>query len=112
SILNISSISGIIGGPGQAHYSASKAGIIGLTKALARELAGRNITVNALAPGFIDTEMTRDLNRDYKATIVKNIVLGRFGTSEEVARVAVFMLSDAASYITGQVIRVDGGLAM
>jgi 3-oxoacyl-[acyl-carrier protein] reductase len=112
SILNIVSVSGIIGNPGQVNYSASKAGMIGLTKALAKELASRNITVNALALGLIDTEMTRALTEEYKATTLGNIPLGRFGTTEEVARIASFLLSDEARYITGQVIQVDGGLAM
>jgi 3-oxoacyl-[acyl-carrier protein] reductase len=111
SILNIASISGIIGLPGQTNYSAAKAGVIGFTKALAKELASRNITVNALALGFIDTDMTRSLAEEYRSTIVKGIPLGRFGTTEETAKIAAFLLSDDARYITGQVIQVDGGLA-
>ena len=111
-ILNITSISGIVGMPGQANYAASKAGIIGFTKALAKEVAGRNITVNALALGLIDTEMTASLPVEYRSKMADAIPLRRFGTAEEVARIASFLLSDAARYITGQVIQVDGGLAM
>jgi 3-oxoacyl-[acyl-carrier protein] reductase len=112
SILNITSISGIVGSSGQTNYSASKAGMIGLTKALAKELASRNITVNALALGLIDTEMTRSLDEEFRSKILKGIPLGRFGTTEEIARIAAFLLSQEAGYITGQVIQVDGGLAI
>lgn len=112
SILNISSVSGIVGNPGQVNYSASKAGMIGLTKSLARELAGRNITVNALALGLIETEMTQGMPEEYRTRTLQSIPLGRLGTVTEVARIAAFLLSDSARYITGQVIQVDGGLAM
>jgi 3-oxoacyl-[acyl-carrier protein] reductase len=112
SILNISSISGVVGMLGQSNYSASKAGMIGLTKSLAKEVASRNITVNALAPGMIETEMTGEMNADFREKIIANVPLGRFGNVSEVADIACFMLSDSARYITGQVIQADGGLAM
>src|SRR5512135_918309 len=106
SILNISSISGLTGIAGQANYSASKAGLIGLTKALAREVASRNVTVNALALGMIATDMTGALTEEYKAKVISSIPLGRLGNVEEVAAIVAFLLSDHARYITGQVIQV------
>ena len=109
-IINISSIAGIIGNPGQANYSASKAGVIGLTKAVAKELGSRGINCNAIAPGFIDTEMTEKLPK--KEELVKAIPLGHVGKVEDVAELALFLASDKAAYITGEVIRVDGGLAI
>ncbi|OYT72989.1 MAG: beta-ketoacyl-ACP reductase [Chloracidobacterium sp. CP2_5A] len=111
-ILNISSISGVVGMAGQTNYSAAKAGMIGFTKALAKEVASRAITVNALALGLIETEMTEALGAEYRAKRLQEIPLGRFGTATEVARIAAFLLSDDARYITGQVIQADGGLAM
>lgn len=112
SILNISSISGVVGMLGQSNYSASKAGMIGLTKSLAKEVASRKITVNALAPGMIETEMTSEMNADFREKIVAAIPLGRLGSVQEIADIACFLLSDSARYITGQVIQADGGLAM
>lgn len=112
SILNISSISGVVGMLGQTNYSASKAGMIGLTKALAKEIASRKITVNALALGLIETEMAQDMNAEYREKILAQIPLGRLGNVQEVAEIACFLLSDSAKYITGQVIQPDGGLAM
>jgi len=111
-IVNISSISGIMGNAGQTNYSASKAGIIGLTKALAREVAARNITVNAVAPGFVLTDLTANLPEELTQKLKDNIPLGRWGTVEDVAQAAAFLASDEASYITGHVLTVDGGLAM
>lgn len=111
-IINISSIVAVMGNAGQANYIASKAGLIGLTRALAQELASRNITVNAIAPGFIETDMTASLSEDVQAKYKERIPLGRFGTSEDVADAVAFLASDRAAYITGQTLRVDGGMVM
>ena len=111
-IINISSVVGISGNAGQTNYSASKAGIIGFTKSLAKEIASRNILVNAVAPGFIETNMTDVLKGDVKQEIAKNIPLKRMGTTQDVANVVKFLASDDSSYITGQVINVDGGMLM
>jgi 3-oxoacyl-[acyl-carrier protein] reductase len=112
SILNISSISGVVGMLGQSNYSASKAGMIGLTKSLAKEVASRKITVNALAPGMVDTDIVSEMNAEFREKILAQIPLGRFATIDETAEIACFLLSDSARYITGQVIQADGGLAM
>ncbi|MGI6331958.1 MAG: 3-oxoacyl-[acyl-carrier-protein] reductase [Zhaonellaceae bacterium] len=111
-IINISSVIGLIGNPGQTNYGAAKAGVIGFTRSVAKEVAGRNILVNAIAPGYIATDMTNKLPENLKETILSNIPLGRIGTAEEVAQVALFLASPAASYITGQTIVVDGGMVM
>lgn len=111
-IVNIASVVGLIGNPGQANYVASKAGVIGFTKAMARELASRNITVNAVAPGFIETSMTQKLDDKQRELLLKNIPLGRMGKPEDIARVVGFLCSPEADYITGQVIAVDGGMTM
>ncbi|MDE5803524.1 MAG: 3-oxoacyl-[acyl-carrier-protein] reductase [Lachnospiraceae bacterium] len=111
-IINISSVTGVMGNAGQANYCASKAGVIGLTKSAARELGSRGITVNAVAPGFIETEMTESLPETVKTALTEQILLKRTGTAKEVAEVVAFLASDAAGYITGQVISVDGGMAV
>lgn len=111
-IVNISSVVGIIGNAGQANYVASKAGIIGLTKSNAKEFASRNINVNAVAPGFIETDMTKKLTQQQRESYLNFVPLKRFGTPEDVAKVVAFLCSDDANYITGQVISVDGGMAM
>ncbi len=111
-IINISSIIGIVGNIGQANYAASKAGIIGFTKAVARELASRRITVNAVAPGYIDTDMTAQLKEGVRNEILKNIPLGRLGAANDVASVCLFLASPEADYITGQTLSVDGGMAI
>jgi 3-oxoacyl-[acyl-carrier protein] reductase len=111
-IINITSVIGLIGNAGQTNYAASKAGLIGFTKSLARELASRNITVNAIAPGFITTDMTSGLSDEIKKTIQSQIPLGKTGTPEDVANTVAFLASAEANYITGQVICVDGGMVM
>ena len=111
-IINISSVSGVMGNAGQANYCASKAGVIGLTKSVARELGSRGITSNAVAPGFIETEMTDVLSDDVKKSMGEQIPLKRFGQTKDIAETVAFLASDLAGYITGQVIQVDGGMAM
>lgn len=111
-IINISSVIGLIGNAGQCNYAASKAGLIGFTQSAARELASRGITVNALAPGFIQTDMTAELNETMKAELLKRIPLGSFGEAEDIAGTALFLAGPAARYITGQVLTVDGGMVM
>ncbi|NBK96496.1 MAG: 3-oxoacyl-[acyl-carrier-protein] reductase [Clostridia bacterium] len=112
SIINMASVIGLVGNIGQANYAASKAGIIGLTKASAKELAARGIRVNAIAPGFIDTEMTQILSDDVKAKIMESIPLKQFGSVEDVANMVVFLASDKSRYVSGQVLNVDGGMVM
>lgn len=109
-IINIASVSGMMGNPGQANYSSAKAGLIGLTKTVAKELAGRNITCNAIAPGFIATDMTMSLSEKVKEMAVEMIPLKRMGQPEDVAKLAAFLASDDSAYITGEVIKIDGGL--
>jgi 3-oxoacyl-[acyl-carrier protein] reductase len=111
-IVNVSSVVGLSGNPGQANYAASKAGLIGLTKAVAREVASRNITVNAVAPGYIVTDMVQNLPEEVQKSVLEHIPLARFGAPEDVAEAVAFLCSDGAGYITGQVIGIDGGLAM
>ena len=111
-IINIASVVGLTGSFGQTNYAAAKAGLVGMTKALARELAGRQITVNAVAPGFIETDMTAVLAPDLKENIRRQVPLGRMGTTKDVAHMVIFLASEQAAYITGQVIAVDGGLTM
>ena len=111
-IINISSVSGVMGNAGQSNYSASKAGLIGLTKSVARELASRNVCVNAVAPGFIETEMTEVLSDNVKDNLKNLIPLGKMGTARDVADLVLFLAGKNADYITGQVIHVDGGMVM
>jgi len=111
-LINISSVIGLIGNPGQANYAASKAGLIGFTQSFAKEVASRSITVNVIAPGFIETDMTSDLTEELKATILKQIPMGKMGTGDDIADATLFLASSAAKYITGQVLTVDGGMVM
>ncbi|TDQ42389.1 3-oxoacyl-[acyl-carrier-protein] reductase [Aureibacillus halotolerans] len=111
-IINVSSIVGVTGNPGQVNYTASKSGVIGMTKTVAKELASRNITVNAIAPGFIETEMTESLGEEVSQALLAQIPLARFGQPEDVAKAILYLASEDAAYITGQVLHVDGGMAM
>lgn len=111
-IINVASVIGLIGNAGQTNYAASKAGLIGFTQSVARELAGRGVTCNALAPGFIETDMTAELNAEIRTELLKRIPLGSFGQAEDIAAAALFLASPAARYITGQVLTVDGGMVM
>jgi len=111
-IVNIASISGVLGNPGQGNYAASKAGLIGMSKSLAQEVASRNITVNTVAPGFISSAMTDELNDKQRETILQKVPAGRLGTAAEVAGCTVFLASDAAAYITGHTLNVNGGMLM
>lgn len=112
SIIHISSVIALMGNAGQVAYAAAKAGLLGLTKSMAKELAGRNIRVNAIAPGYVDTDMTSEMSAEMKEALLKSIPLGRVGTSEEIADAVVYLASPASSYVTGQVLVVDGGLVM
>src|SRR5580698_1035109 len=111
-IINITSVIGLIGNPGQCNYAASKAGLIGFTQSVARELASRSVTVNAIAPGFIETDMTSELNEELKANILRVIPLGKLGAAEDIAHAALYLASPGARYVTGQVLTVDGGMVM
>ena len=111
-IINISSVIGLIGNGGQCNYAASKAGLIGFTQSVARELAGRGVTANCIAPGFIETDMTAELNAELKANILKQVPMGKFGAADDIANAALFLASASASYVTGQVLTVDGGMVM
>ncbi len=111
-IINVTSVVGLTGNPGQTNYAAAKAGMIGFTKSLAQEVGSRNITVNAIAPGFIDTDMTRDLDTSQTDALCQQIPAGRLGTPEDIAAAVVFLASDAGAYITGETLNINGGLAM